>query len=437
MDLGQEALKQELSNRNSAHDSEQEIGLLDLNDASGKHDNVISIAHIFRAEDNLGHAIINPEDVRDAHIGHADNVIQHLFKTVKNYSIDDTQTEQNGGPSDADVTTAGGWLKQGMQDPDAHESKKIKKRMTSDLRLINQQTEQDTLTRQLAELDILIEESKERIEALEEHLSDIHDIQEMLENNEDIDGSSPEARGARRKISKILSQHGKTLSDYTDENGVIDQQKLQDDLERMRQESIAEQAAEQARLAALEDRKEEIESRTDITANREEIRADNHADVEHAIETGNTEAIEQYAQDPTNTHARPPALLQEEEKQEFIQEHITANNEAPDEGMGLLAFFGFGDEPEDDMALAANEQSDDASLNETQELASAAPTERSFGSFAALSDIKDSLVDSISSAFSQASDPETTKNAETIAPAEITEEYAQQDNAQQQRTMSV
>lgn len=430
MDLGQEALKQELSDSNS----EQEADLLAQNDALRvERDNVISMAHIFRAEDNLGHAIVQPEDVRDAHIGHTDNVIQHLFRTVKNYSIDDTKTEQSGGPSDADVTTAGGYLKQGMQDPDAHEGKKIKKRMIGDLRLINQQTEQDTITRQLAELDVLIAESKERIAALEGHLSEIDAIQEMLENGEDLDGSSPDARGARRKINKLLSQYGKTLDDYKDENGDIDQQKLQDDLARMRAETAAELAAEQARQAALQ------ESRDKIAASREEIKAERRVDTEIAIETGDTEALEELAQDPTNNHARPAALLQEEEKQALVQEHITANNEAPDEGMGLLAFFGFGDEPEDEPALAANEQGSEAVIDETQTLASAVPeeAERSLGSFAALDDAKDAIVSGISSMFSQASDPTTTQSAETIAAAEITEEYAQQDTALKQSTMSV
>ncbi len=434
MDLGQEALKQS-SDNNGARNSEQEADLLAQNDAlREERDNVISMAHIFRAEDNLGHAVIQPEDVRDAHIGHTDNVVQHLFKTVKNYSIDDTKTEQSGGPSDEDLTTAGGYLKQGMQDPDAHEGKKIKKRMTADLRLINQQTEQANITRQLAELDVLIAESKEKIAALEEQLSEINSIQEMLENGEDLDGSSPEARGARRRVNKLLSKYGKTLDDYKDENGDIDQQRLQDDIARMEEETAAGIAAEQARRAALEDKREKI------ATSENEADADKRVDTALAIETRDTEALEKLAQDPTNNDARPAALLQEEEKQELAQEHITANNEIPDEGMGLLAFFGFGDEPEAKPALAANEQNSETAIDETQALASAAPeetTERSFGSFAALDDAKNAVVAGISSMFSQASDPATTQNPETIATAEITEEYAQQDTAQQQSTMSI
>ena len=434
MDLGQEALKQSLDS-NGARNSEQEADLLAQNDAlREERDNVISMAHIFRAEDNLGHAIIQPEDVRDAHIGHTDNVVQHLFKTVKNYSIDDTKTEQSGGSSDEDLTTAGGYLKQGMQDPDAHEGKKIKKRMTADLRFINQQTEQDIITRQLAELDVLIEESKEKIAALEERLSEIDAIQEMLENGENLDGPSPEARGARRKINKTLSQYGKTLDDYKDENGNIDQQRLQDDIARMKEDTAAEIAAEQARQAALEDRREKI------ATSGNELDADKRADTTLAIETRDTEALEKLAQDPTNNDARPAALLQEEEKQELAQEHITANNEIPDKGINLLAMFGFGDEPEAEPALAANEQNSEPAIDETQALASAAPEEteeRSFGSFAALDDAKNAIVASISSVFSQASDQTTTQNTETVAEAEITEEYAQQDTAPQQSTMSI
>jgi len=461
--LVQAALKQETP-RNPIfdglpRDSFNSGGVSEINEAP---DNVVSIAHILRAEDSLGHAIIQPEDIKDAHIGHTDNVIQHLFKTVRNYSIDDTTTEQHGGPSDADITTAGGYLKQGMQDPDAHEGKKIQKRTAADLRLINQQTEQQSITRQLATLDRLIAESSKKIAALDEHIKEINEVQDILESGEDIDGSSPEAKSTRKKINKVLSKHGKTIDDYKDKNGKIDREKLNDDLERMEQETVVKRANEQENKAALEEKRDdvlekegaslekegkvevntkEIEANTQKTdMDKKEINADNRADAEHAIEAGDTEAIEKYAQDPANSHARPANLLQEEEKLALAQEHITANNEAPDEGMGLLAFFGFGDTPEEKPTLAANEQNSETTANETQTLVNTTPEEtpqRSTGSFAALGDAKDAIAARISSAFSQASDPTTAQNAEAIATAEIEEEYAQQNNAPQQHAMTI
>lgn len=411
--MGQTALKKEQSTLDR--------DLFDRDDTSEVTDNVISMAHIFRAEDSLGHAVINMNDVQDAHIEHTDNVIQHLFKTVKNYSIDDTTTEQRGGPSDADLTTAGGYLKQGKQDPDAHESKKIKKRTTADLRFINQQTEQASITRQLAALDELIAASREKIAALDVQINEIDAVQEMLENGEDIDGSSPGSKGARRRINRLLSNNGKSLDDYKDDNGVIDRQRLADDLARMKQELIVERDREQEKADNLEEEKNELEGST-------------HEAIKVAVETDNSEAVKVFAQDPTNNPARPAEILPVEERVALVQEHTMVNKNSPSSstGMGLLAFFGFGEEEE--TTLTASTENSETLSDASQTLASTGQektTEQSFGSFATLNEIKDSVIDNISSIFTQASDPTTDQNTEVTMVAEAKEEYTQQQVTQQ------
>ncbi|PCJ95848.1 MAG: hypothetical protein COA45_11720 [Zetaproteobacteria bacterium] len=427
--MGQTALKTE-----SSHNDDKENDFLNRNDISAteERDNVISMAHIFRTEDNLGHAVISPKDAENAHIGHTDNVIQHLFTTIKNYSIDDTTTEQHGGLSDADLTTAGGFLKQGMQDPDAHEGQKIKKRTASDLRFINMQTEQATLSRQLAALDELIAASREKIVALNDHIDEISDIQDLLENIDDLDGDSPDSRGARRKLNKVLSKHGKSLDDYKDKNGVIDRDRLNQDLERIKQETTTER-----------DLEEEVEG--DLKEQRDTLDKSVHAKIQATVETGNVEAIAVLAQVPTNIQARPAAILSEEEKIEIVQEQVTANNSTPSAGTSMLAFFGFGSDEGNESTLTASTENDAPLPDEdTQTLANASldkTTVRSLGSFAtditaSVTDITDSVIENISSAFSQVSDPATAQITVATQTAEITEDYTQQSDLTQQRTLS-
>ncbi len=401
--LGQEALKFR-SSHNDDLSNEQNINALD------QKDNVISMAHIFRAEENLGHTVIDPKDVENAHVGHSDTVVQHLFKTVKNYSIDDTKTEQSGGPTDQDLTTAGGFLKQGIQDPDAHEGQKTRKRAESDLRRISLQMEEESITRQLAELDIKIAESKAKIAELEEHMKDISDIQNMIEGGADFDGDSQDARGARRKISKILSRHGKSIEDYTNADGKIDTDKLSTYLARTAPDVAQDLQTLKEELGELKEQKLDLEQR--------------QAELIGSNKPEDIEAVKELAQDASNSTARA-ALSTTEEDIAIVQENITANGSAPDEGMDLMAFFGFGDDTEEVTAEADTANNEDA----TQNIANANEvnaTDRSVGSFAQADDEQSpiaNIANNITSMFSKVTSGETTPSE---APAEATEDYTQQ-----------
>ncbi len=401
--LGQEALK-----IRSSHDDDlsnkQDINALD------QKDNVISMAHIFRAEENLGHTVIDPKDVENAHVGHSDTVVQHLFKTVKNYSIDDTKTEQSGGPTDQDLTTAGGFLKQGIQDPDAHEGQKTRKRAESDLRRISLQMEEESITRQLAELDIKIAESKAKIAELEEHAKDISDIQNMIEGGADLDGDSQEARGARRKISKILSRHGKSIEDYTNADGKIDTDKLSSYLARTSPDVEQDLQTLKEELNRQEKQRLELEQRQ-----TELIESNKPEDIE---------AVKELAQDASNSTARA-ALSTTEEDIAIVQENITANGSAPDEGIDLMSLLGFDDETEEVVATA------DANNNEntTQTIANNSEvnaTERAVGSFAQTDNDQSpitNIAQNITSMFSRVTSGEAMPSE---SPAEATEDYTQQ-----------
>lgn len=427
MDLGREALKIHSSDNDDILNGQS----TDTPDQNGYKDNVISMAHIFRAEDNLGHTVIDPKDIENAHIGHADSVVQHLFKTIKNYSIDDTKTEQNGGPADQDLTTAGGFLKQGIQDPDAYEGRKTQKRAESDLRRISMQMEQESITKQLADLAEKISESRDKLADLEEHMKDINDIQNMIEDGADFEGDSQEARGGRRKISKILSRQGKSIEDYTDANGKIDTDRLGTDLS----------SATPAVTTEIQTLKEEINN---LETQRQELEQQQAALI-GSNQPEHKEITKELAQDISNSSARA-SLSSKEEDIALVQENITANNSAPDEGMGLLAFFGFEDDSEtinaeekiaNNQDGAAQEINTDAS---TLTIANTAPenvTERSLGSFAQSNDDQSpiaNIAQSISAMFSQVTNSTETPAQDT---AEVTEDYTQQGLDTKQNAFTV
>lgn len=418
MTLAQEALKI----HSSDNDDRSDIQNADISAHNMREDNVISMAHIFRAEDNLGHTVISPKDVENAHIGHTDSVVLHLFKTIKNYSLDDTKTEQNGGPSDQDLTTAGGFLKQGIQDPDAHEGKKIQKRAEIDLRRLSMQMEEASITAMLAELDEKIAESKAKIADLEEHMKDISDLQSMIDDGVDLNGNSQDSRGARRKAIKILSTYGKSIEDYTGPNEKIDTDRLTADLNSMGSSA----------KTGLHTLREELET---LEAQRQDLRQQQISEANGS--TQNVEVTKELAQGIANNEARA-SLSSEEEDIALVQENITANSSAPDEGMGLMAMFGFTDDSETinaEVQLSQNQDIATSEITEDTSTLSAAnnvqerTSERSFGSFAQSSDDQSpiaSIAQNITAMFSQVTNTETPSEAPAQQTAEATEDYAQQ-----------
>ncbi len=258
-DLSERALNDDLYNKELDHEQGEEAQLL------------------FRREHHDGSRIDSLTELNTAQIKRInDDEDFHDLKVI-NYSLDDTQTEQNSGPSDDNLSTAGGYLKKGISDPDANERKEQKKHAKQMVAQIL--SDQAKMAEYLANLEVRIAELESKLEEHNHEIAELENIQEALEG--DINGGSPSARARRGKVQAWAKEKGVDLEKFKREDGSIDQEKLNNFVGNQKEEVIEQRDEVQKELTKLETKDREIRSTLNSDDNKYEA----------AIASGDKQAI--------------------------------------------------------------------------------------------------------------------------------------------------
>ena len=212
----------------------------------------ISILNIEQAEWNLGHNMTEPEDIEQAAQKFTDNVLEFKNHKIFDYSVDDVEQEKNG-PSDGNLATAGGHLKQGILNPNIHDDN-VQNKHKKNRQYVNMA---DDHAAYMADLQATIDRLTEEIDALRE---EAREAQEVIDDLDAINDETPEGEDVRARASKTLKSKGKSLDDYKKADGTYNEERLREDLALIR----AEAAAEAARKAA---ERQEIEQELDNNFN--------------------------------------------------------------------------------------------------------------------------------------------------------------------------
>ncbi len=236
---------------------------LQINNPSDDLDNAdtLSLHAIEHAEWNLGHLLDTPKNIEAAHVAKVFHIDEYRNKTIKNYSVDDVITEQSGGPSDANLVTAGGYMKQGTTDPDAHINNEREKQRKSNQFLNSVISEQQRIDRYLAALEEKIATLSDQIAEHNEHIKDLDTVQDIL-NDGDINEDSASGKARRGKVEKILQSRGMSIDDFKKPDGSIDQEALERSLDENRTVIEAERDQKQEQLQKYEEERKALSNPT-------------------------------------------------------------------------------------------------------------------------------------------------------------------------------
>lgn len=223
--------------------------------------NALSLHAIEHAEWNLGHLLDKPKDIEAAHIAKVFHIDEYRNKTIKNYSVDDVISEQSGGPSDANLVTAGGYMKQGTTDPDAHITNEREKQRKSYQFLNSVINEQQRIDRYLAALEEKMATLSDQIAEHNEHIKDLETVQDIL-NDGDINDDSASGKARRSKVETILKSRGLTLDDFKKPDGSIDQEALERSLDEKRTAIEIERDQKQEQLQKYEEERKALSNPT-------------------------------------------------------------------------------------------------------------------------------------------------------------------------------
>ena len=228
---------------------------------------IFSIEDVLRAEENLGREPATFEDLEFSNIN-----FTAFLEGIHNldtffYSQRESAREQNGGLSDENTVTDIGRLKVGIQDPDAHNSKKAEERKRMQ-RLALDAAEQNSremerlyeqilrLEEEIAQLEQDIEQANLRIEELDE---EIRESQALID---DLNSDDPNrSRNARRAIDERARQLGVDISRWTDEDRLRFEQQRIDELNRERDETVTKRNEDETTLRTKEQELEDAERR--------------------------------------------------------------------------------------------------------------------------------------------------------------------------------
>ena len=243
------------------------------------------VLHLFRADYGKGHELTTCTELFNAHLTRIDGYETAHDHTVFNYSLKDTSREQNGAStSDADISTAGGYRKNGILDSDAY--KIDEKRRHAGLRFIQILNEQELLTQYLVELGARIEELEKEISVHNEEIAEMEEMLNVLDDG-NINANSGAGRARRAKLQSWAKEKGVDLDKFKKEDGSIDQDKLREYMVREQQNTIDRRDVAKAEL---EERQEEYR----IAENRlEEITQEKRTMLAEAEASGDVEQIEQ------------------------------------------------------------------------------------------------------------------------------------------------
>ncbi|MGH1403726.1 MAG: hypothetical protein ACRBDL_05740 [Alphaproteobacteria bacterium] len=322
----------------------------------------LSLDTIEQAEWSLGHILDEQPRIEDAIIAHNDNAIIHLFShKIAPYSVDDTITEQNTvEESDANLSTASGYLKKQLFDPTAHsENQDIKRRKDWDLVKALDEHERemarlavliDKIEKEIDEIDAKIAKLDQDIEEKNQRLEDLNELADFAEGGGDVRNLSAVKQ---RRLNNLLAAHGKKIEEKPD--GSIDNDALARDLREIqkREENARDgledqKDSEQARRDELDQQLQEYKKEYNAL---KEQRDGNVVRYDQAVESGDTAEITETRQvlERENT-AKSVELLSEQEK---LDKFIDEASPSPDkEEHNTLDIGGF------DLALLGNEISD-------------------------------------------------------------------------------
>lgn len=216
-------------------------------DGTLSKEDLLSLDAINHAEWNLGHLVETPHDLDRTHLDNVFHIDDHRNHKIIEYSRDDVHTEQKGASSDANLATAGGYLKKAIQDPDAHKDNERKKNKRNEYQLQMFINEHEKIARALAELEQKIEDQEQKIAKHNEHIQDIDNINSILEAG-DINDRSKDGQKRRQQIEVVLQKQGLSLDDFRKQDGTIDQEALKARMDADRVDQVAEREAAQQQL---------------------------------------------------------------------------------------------------------------------------------------------------------------------------------------------
>ncbi len=398
-------------------------------------DQWLSMDVIQQAEWSLGHILDDRPQIEHAVIAHNDNAITYLFDhKIAPYSVDDTITEQNTVEnSDANLSTASGYLKKQLFDPTAHaENLDIKRRKDWDLVKTLDEHEQE-----MARLAALIEKLESQIEAIDvriavldknieqnnQRLEDINELADFAEGGGDVRNLSAVKQ---RRLNNLLAAQGRKLDDYNKPDGSIDNDALARDLREMqkREENTltdleAQRAREQARRDELD--RQLQEHKKEYNALKDQ-RDQNIAHYNTALESGDEVEIANARQtlEKENT-AQSVQLLSEQEKLDKIIEESSPELDEDDQGGLSLDSFKISlfDGEDGNFLDTFDIFGDDEDKPETQETAEKTQTkDTGIGSVAATTDDTAKL---ISAEFSRKVNVEVTDT--TVTALDIKDDH--------------
>ncbi len=209
---------------------------------------ILSIEHLLRAEHNLGHAIDHVDDIDVMHIARTDDEKDHRDDKIYQYSVRDTDSEKVGSDSDNDLATAGGHLKQGIQDTNADTQNK--KRHHSLSRLIQHLNEQELYD---ARIDAMVESIRE----LNKDIKEIDEAVDLIDHG-DLDESTAVGRANVKRIRSTMQAQGLDVDDpkYTRPDGSFNAEQARQDLIELREQKqeqvIQETQALEAEMGSRE-----------------------------------------------------------------------------------------------------------------------------------------------------------------------------------------
>jgi len=198
--------------------------------AHAHHNNVIdfpelSIQHILRTENHLGHAIDEAHKIDFTHLNRTSQQGDHIDHEIFQYSQKETGREQHEGSADANVSTDTGHMKKGILDPDAFktiEAKRTRRTLIHLQELHHQLTALEAINHRIHELQNHIRDLDRKLEHLNHEFHNINEAMDFLDHNGDLNSGSSRATRAKRALNAAASHHGIAEGMYKHADGTYD-----------------------------------------------------------------------------------------------------------------------------------------------------------------------------------------------------------------------
>ncbi len=241
---------------------------------------VLSIADYLRADANLGHLANHPKDVANIHIFGLTGLVAERDKAhIEHYSVKETRAEQDGPENpdtDADVSTAGGYLKRGIMDPEAYagaERKRAERAVRALILAEQLEAEFAALEARIEELTARLVEIDARIETLELKSRELAEAQALADG--DLDEGTASGRANKERLSRILRKNG--LGEVDDfrhpATGAVDRGTISSQIDAAKAQTERElEQAQQEREAVHAELEAAVKKRDEMVREHPELR---------------------------------------------------------------------------------------------------------------------------------------------------------------------